>query len=388
MNDGFADTSVAPAGRRRRTPHFLRPKPPHDWRWVVGGIGKALIVLGLMMFAFVGYQLWGTGLQTARAQHDLENEFEKALQNTTTVATTTPSTTSTATPSSTAPSATTSTTSTVPTAPSTPPIEGGEWIGRLVIPSIDLDWIVVEGVQVADLKKGPGHFRETPMPGQLGNSAIAGHRTTYGAPFYDLDELEPGDLIEVQTLVGTYTYEVTGSEVVSPADYALVIPTTDPTVATLTLATCTPAYTARERLIVYSVLVPEQSDQVYAPPSNTVPPETGPPETVPAESVPVWTLPGEDIPGETIPQTTDSEPIEEDVGAIDDTFDQGWFDDGAAVPHVVGWGALLVAVWVGSWFAGRAAKRLYVCFLVGAIPFLIVLYFFFENVNRLLPANL
>ena len=62
VNDGFADTSVAPAGRRRRTPHFQRPKPPHDWRWVVGGIGKVLIVLGLMMFAFVGYQLWGTGI--------------------------------------------------------------------------------------------------------------------------------------------------------------------------------------------------------------------------------------------------------------------------------------------------------------------------------------
>ena len=373
----------------------------------MGGIGKVLIVLGLMMFAFVGYQLWGTGLQTARAQHDLENEFKKALQNTTTVATTAPATTTTGAPSSTEPPSTTSpppTTSTVPTAPSTPPIESGEAIGRLVIPSIGLDWIVVEGVQVADLKKGPGHFRETPMPGQLGNSAIAGHRTTYGAPFFDLDELEPGDLIEVQTLVGTYTYEVTGSEVVSPADYALVIPTTDPTVATLTLATCTPAYTARERLIVYSVLVPEQSDQVYAPASHTVPPQTVPSETLPAETGPaetgpVWTLPGEDIPDETLPDETlpgetnalNTEPAGpggDGEGAIDDTFDHGWFDDGAAVPHVFAWGALLIAVWVGSWFAGRAAKRLYVCFLVGAIPFVIVLYFFFENVNRLLPANL
>ena len=174
----------------------------------MGGIGKVLIVLGLMMFAFVGYQLWGTGLQTARAQHDLENEFKKALQNTTTVATTAPATTTTGAPSSTEPPSTTSpppTTSTVPTAPSTPPIESGEAIGRLVIPSIGLDWIVVEGVQVADLKKGPGHFRETPMPGQLGNSAIAGHRNTYCSPFFDLDELEPGELIYVHTLVGKYT---------------------------------------------------------------------------------------------------------------------------------------------------------------------------------------
>ena len=98
-----------------------------------------------------------------------------------------------------------------------------------MIPSIGLDWIVVEGVQVADLKKGPGHFHETPMPGQLGNAAIAGHRTTYGAPFFDLDDLEPGDLIEVQTLVGTFIYEVTGTEVVNPSEYALVIPTNDPT---------------------------------------------------------------------------------------------------------------------------------------------------------------
>ena len=128
-----------------------------------------------------------------------------------------------------------------------------------------------------------------------------------------------------------------------------------------------------------------------------MPAETVPVETGPAETGPVWTLPGEDIPDETAPRLCLARRRANHGtrrtrrgwrGAIDDTFDQGWFDDGAAVPHVFAWGALLVAVWVGAWFAGRAAKRLYVCFLVGAIPFVIVLYFFFENVNRLLPPNL
>ena len=78
-----------------------------------------------------------------------------------------------------------------------------------MIPAIGVDKIVVEGVSLADLKKGPGHYPETPLPGQEGNAAIAGHRTTYGAPFNRLDELEPGDEITVTTVQGEFTYEVT-----------------------------------------------------------------------------------------------------------------------------------------------------------------------------------
>ena len=66
----------AASDRKRRTNRFDRPKEPHDWRWAVGTLGRILIAIGLLMFAFVSYQLWGTGIQTAQAQNRLENEFE------------------------------------------------------------------------------------------------------------------------------------------------------------------------------------------------------------------------------------------------------------------------------------------------------------------------
>src|SRR5687768_11170510 len=74
-----ADATVAPVGRRRRVSKWDRPKDPHDWRWVVAGIGRVLISTGILMFGFVAYQLWGTALQTAAAQNELENEFEDQI---------------------------------------------------------------------------------------------------------------------------------------------------------------------------------------------------------------------------------------------------------------------------------------------------------------------
>jgi sortase A len=387
---------------RQRVPYFERPAPPHDWRWVVGLTGKVFITLGLLMFAFVAYQLWGTGIQTAQAQNDLEDQFQELLQNTTTVAPTTTVTT-TPTPDSTSPQSTT--TSTIPVAPAGPLTEGSP-VAKLKIPSIGLDWTVVEGVGVPDLKKGPGHFPETPLPGQLGNAAIAGHRTTYGAPFFDLDKVEVGDTIEVGTLAGLFIYEVTGTTVVQPSEYASVIPTVDPDVATLTLATCTPAYTARERLIVFATLVPESSAQVMRPPSASVPGDTLPGETTAGETtLPSETLPSETLPGEAVPDTSDpatsdtgtsdpsdtstvAVPVGQDSAGQDDAFAQGWFGDTGAIPQALLWGLVLVAVAVGAWFAGKRANRLWVSFLVGAVPFVVVLYFFFENINRLLPPSL
>jgi sortase A len=375
--------------RPPRVPYFLRPKQPHDWRWVVGGIGKTLITLGLLMFAFVGYQLWGTGIQTARAQEDLRNEFRQVLEATTTVDTST-----TLSPDTTLPSDTTvATTSTVPVAPVTAPLDNGTPLAVIKIPKIDVDWVVVEDTGVADLKKGPGHFRGTPMPGQLGNAAIAGHRTTYGAPFNELDELVPGDLIEIQTALGTYVYSVTGSLVVNPDEANLIIPTVDPTVATLTLVTCTPEYTSAQRLAVQATLVPADSGTVYAPPpAQPVTPDTLPPEeTIPATTVPVeGSTPTATSTTLVAPTTTLAAPDDTADGATvdDDAFSQGWFSDTAAIPHALGWGFLLFLVGLGAFFAGKAAKRLYVCFLVGFVPFVIVMYFFFENVNRLLPPGL
>ena len=366
-------------------PYFERPKAPRDWRWTVGLVGRVLIVTGLLMFGFVAYQLWGTGIQTAQAQNDLQSQFQELLQSTST-------TSSTTTTSSTAPSESTTgttTTSTIPVA-AAGVIEEGVPVAQLRIDKIGLDWTVVEGVAVSDLKKGPGHFPETPMPGQLGNAAIAGHRTTHGQPFYRLDELQPGDLIEIDTLGGTFTYSVTGSTVVSPSEYAAVIPTVDPDTATLTLATCTPRYTANSRLIVKAVLVPEQSSPVMRPSSATTPDDS-------TTSSVQGTLPGDDT--TTVPSTdgatgtTDGSPTTTSLvpappSTAGDSFSGGWFDDTSAILPSILWGLALAAVSVGAWFAGKKANRLWVCYAAGAVPFVVVLYFFFENINRLLPPGI
>ncbi len=205
------------------TSRWDRPPPPRDWRWFVGTLGKVLIAAGLLMFGFVGYQLWGTGIEYRQSQDQLASEFSNLL------AATAPTTSGAPTPATTAPSSTTPVTAPAATTPSTAPpttatpvtvpdFASGDVMALLEIPSIGVHTFVVSGVEPADLKQGPGHYPDTPMPGQLGNSAIAGHRTTYGQPFYRLDELKPGDEIVVTTVQGRFVYRVTASEVVDPSD--------------------------------------------------------------------------------------------------------------------------------------------------------------------------
>jgi sortase A len=387
-----------------RVSRWDRPPPPHDWRWVVGGIGKVLIVTGVLMFAFVAYQLWGTGIEYAQAQNELDDQFEELLAGT--VAATAPPTTvgPTTTVAGEPPATTTTTTTTVAAAP-LPSFEEGDAIARIEIPGIGLDAKVVAGVNPEDLKKGPGHYPGTPMPGQFGNSAIAGHRTTYGQPFYRLDEVASGDEIVVTTVQGRFVYRATGSEVVAPGA-SEVVATDDPDVARLTLTTCTPRYTARERLVVYADLDVDASD----PPQPAVLDYGGgpPSELAPVTSVPVTTVAPEGS-VESVPATTDGAPTtvaapsttvaDPTVGSGSDdgtstgvteesadAFSHGWFSDGAAWPHVVLWGLVGAAIAVGAYFLARSVRRIWVGVLVGTLPFLVALYFFFQNVNRLLPA--
>jgi sortase A len=389
-----------------------RPKPPHDWRWVVGGIGRTLITLGLMMFAFVAYQLWGTGIQTAQAQRTLSREFEEQVGKAPDVTTTVVATTTTTEPptteptNSTVPAAVSTTTTTLaPVVPVAQPLPAdGEALARLEIPRMGLNRIVVEGATADDLKKGPGHFAETPLPGQLGNAAIAGHRTTHLHPFLDIDKLQPGDEIIATTLNGRYVYHVTATEVVNPDDYAAVIPTTDPTKATLTLVSCTPKYSASNRIVVHSELVPEQSDpltQAAAPVSAADPAETLPAETLPDE--------GSETVIDTVPPSTTTTPAPVTTaitGAVDttpvetvpqpvvtatpapDAFSDGWFSDTGAIPQALMWGLGLAAIAFGIYWVSRKARSYWIGALAGFAPFLVVLYFFYENVNRLLPPNL
>lgn len=119
------------------------------------------------------------------------------------------------------------------------------------IPSIGLDQIVVEGVSRMDLQAGPGHYPGTALPGQPGNMVISGHRTTHTRPFYDLDILDPGADIYVDTEQGTFRYKVRTSYVVDPTD---LTPLASTETATLTLTTCTPKGSAAQRLIVVADL--------------------------------------------------------------------------------------------------------------------------------------
>lgn len=123
------------------------------------------------------------------------------------------------------------------------------------IPSIEAleeGWTVVSGVSRSDLRNGAGHMPRTPLPGQPGNAVISGHRTTYGAPFHDIDTLVPGDRVEVETAIGTHVYEVRETLIVEPTDIWVTGPRQG---AWLTLTTCNPKFSSRERLIVVAELV-------------------------------------------------------------------------------------------------------------------------------------
>src|SRR5207248_5358644 len=208
-------------------------------RRVVAGVGRTLIWVGVLILLFVAYQLWGTGISEARDQHRLRKQFEAI----------TPPTVITPNPAD------------IP-----PPSPEGDAVAIIQIPKINVDKAVVQGVGTEDLKKGPGHYPSTPMPGEKGNAAIAGHRTTYGHPFYDLDALKPGDDIFISTRAGKFQYKVDHSMNVDPHDVAVLDPTPD---NRLTLTTCTPRFSAAQRLIVVSKLI---GPAVEAPP----PPPTQP----------------------------------------------------------------------------------------------------------------
>ena len=116
---------------------------------------------------------------------------------------------------------------------------------------------VVEGVSLGDLRRGPGHYPQTDVPGGDGNFAISGHRTTWSAPFYDLDDLQPGDLVHVVDRDGVeWTYEVREQRVVQPTDVWVIGDDPLGTGAPLmTITTCHPRFSDAQRLIVFAELV-------------------------------------------------------------------------------------------------------------------------------------
>jgi sortase A len=130
--------------------------------------------------------------------------------------------------------------------------DAGDAIGRLRIDRIHLSDVVVEGTAAADLRKGPGHYPYTPLPGQRGTVAIAGHRTTYGAPFRNIDKVRPKDAITVTMPYGKFTYRVERTRIVKPTD---VWVTQRVSYDRLILSACHPLYSAAKRIVVFARLV-------------------------------------------------------------------------------------------------------------------------------------
>ena len=134
-------------------------------------------------------------------------------------------------------------------------VETGQGIGRIEIPTIGLDTVVVQGTDTATLRKGPGHYPETAFPGQDRTIGIAGHRTTYLAPFRPINEIEKGDEVVLDMPYGTFTYEVEGDEVVDPYQLEIV---DDVGYERLVLTACHPLYSAAQRWAVFARLSDEQ----------------------------------------------------------------------------------------------------------------------------------
>ena len=300
---------------------------------MVGGIGRTFISAGVLILLFVAYQLWGTNIAEARHQDDLQQELAEVLEPEGDDAVPGP-----ATPAAERP-------------PAPPPPPEGTAVAMMRVPMIGMEKAVVVGVGVGDLKKGPGHYPETPMPGQPGNSAIAGHRTTYGAPFSRLDELVGGDDILVTTRQGRFLYEVREVKVVTPREVAVLQQTNE---NLLTLTTCHPKLSAKQRLVVIATLTGEAAEP---------PPEAPPPD--PAVS---------DEPEE---EPAAERPVEMEAGLSGDPASKG--------PALL-WGGLAAAIWLAAWLLARAWRKV-PAYVIGSLAFFPVLFVFFENVARLLPAN-
>jgi sortase A len=377
-NNDEASRNLAPVVK---VPFWDRPKPKKDWYWFLGRLGSSLIILGLLMFLFVGYQLWGTGIEEAQSQNKLENRFSEIAVSTIT----TPST-------SLAPSTSEPPVVTTVAPPKPIVINEGDPIAIIEMPTIGVTKYVVAGVQTADLKKGPGHYPATPFPGELGNASIAGHRTTYGEPFRHLDDLNIGDPIVITDLLGRqFTYLVSNQQVVEAND-SWVVATTDPTKAILTLTTCHPEFSAKQRLIVSAELDLSQSEIAPSPAAiyakNTSSTTSDPSTEVVTTDVATTDVATTDVtetPTTTAPEIFVDDSIDSESA---DALSRGWFSDLSAIPQTLLWGLLELLIVMGAWRVAKKFRNRIIGAAVGFIPFFVVLYFVFQNVNRLLPPNL
>jgi len=320
---------------------------------VLKRVAMTFVTVGLLLLSFVAYQLWGTALYEHHAQDQLRQELQQKLGPTTTTppATSSPTTS----PSTTTPAA-------LAVAPTTPDPKVGTPIGLLTIPRIGMSGAaIVEGTDENQLQQGPGHYQGTPLPGQGGNTAIAGHRTTYGAPFYNLNELQPGDPITIQTSQGTFTYRVVTSHVVSPTNTAVLDASTGPE---LTLTTCNPRYSAATRLVVLATLT---DAALTTPPTVPTSTPTSSPSSTPT----------------TLPKSLGGGEGETSSGGLSGVSTRG------QVELAILWGALTVLAAVLGLVGWRRGRRpwSWVVFAMGAPLTLAGLLVCYQHISLALPQS-
>jgi sortase A len=129
----------------------------------------------------------------------------------------------------------------------------GRAVGKIEFPSLDRDYVFVEGTGLDVLRKGPGHYPKTSFPGEGGTVAIAGHRTTYGAPFRTVDKLDPGEHIVVKMPYAELDYKVEKTQIVEPDATWITNRVKGP--ERLVLSACHPLYSASQRIVVFARLV-------------------------------------------------------------------------------------------------------------------------------------
>ncbi|GAA0564043.1 hypothetical protein GCM10010172_54320 [Paractinoplanes ferrugineus] len=193
--------------------------------------GELMITFGLIILLFAGYEVFGNSAKVQDEQDALGSELDQQWNDPTVAPTV--------------------------AAPKGPAAPGNGLVGRLYIPKLDKEWVVVNGVRPQDIKYAPGHYPDTALPGKIGNFSVAGHRIR--KIFWRLDELNPGDVIGVETKDYWYVYKVYGQEIVKPSAIEVVAavpdkPTAKPTKALLTLTTCNPKFNNYQRLIVHAEL--------------------------------------------------------------------------------------------------------------------------------------
>jgi sortase A len=128
----------------------------------------------------------------------------------------------------------------------------GDGIGRISLSTLDRDYYLIEGTRTGDLRKGPGHYADTPMPGERGTVGIAGHRTTYGAPFRTNDKLQKGNPVVLDMPYGRFTYRVEKTRIVPPTQVEVKRKVS---YDRLILSACHPLYSAAQRIVVFARLV-------------------------------------------------------------------------------------------------------------------------------------